>query len=244
MTDEKSVLEQNIRLHQIEAYFYNAIHPEDFNLWEQRRLKREIKQLSAKIDRSLPVMDLASGTGNLSDHLRKEGVRVIACDLSREMLKENRAQDRVQCDATRLPFKDGCFSAITGYSMLHHLPDPCRTMKEVTRVAVPKECFLYFDHDHFLPEKHKSLGHYDFSISDLAGWVLWITMRPRYIGRLFKYALWGRRKHLQNMADMDVVESHERVNTEYLFDILDNSGFDAQIVAYNSGSFLEASRTN
>ena len=239
--DHVTILEQNVRLHRTEAHFYNATHPENYNLFEQRRLKRQVRTLAAQIEPSRGVLDLASGTGNVADHLRRAGINTIACDLSRDMLRENRSQHRVQCDITRLPFKDGCFAAVTAYSVFHHLPDPGRTTREVCRVAA-ENCVLYFDHDHFLPQSHKTLGHYPFTATDLAGWLAWLVLHPKYVKRLFQYALWGRQRHLRNMGQLDQAESHDRVRAEELAGILETEGFHVQLVSYGRGSFLWAGR--
>ncbi len=241
-TNHQVVLEQNIRLHEIEAYFYNATHPENFNVFEQIRLKRKVRKLSTEVEASLPVLDLASGTGNVSNHLKTAGLRPIACDLSLEMLKENPSEYKVRCDITRLPFRDGCFGAVTAYSVFHHLPDPAGTMEEVGRVAA-EQCVLYFDHDHFLPQESRTLGDYPFTISDLIGWILWLVLHPKYVKRLFHYALWGRNIHLRNIRKLDQAESHERVEPERLMRILEEKGFRAHLVSYRRGSYLEAWRT-
>ena len=239
--DHQAVLEQNIKLHETEAYFYNATHPENYNVFEQRRLKKKVGELAVSINSSLPVLDLASGTGNVSNHMKSAGLKPIACDLSLEMLKENPSDYRVRCDITRLPFRDGCFGAVTAYSVLHHLPDPTRTMEEAGRVAA-EQCVLYFDHDHFLPRDSRTLGDYPFTLSDFIGWVLWVILHPRYIKRLFQYALWGRKIHLRNVRKLNQAESHERVNPEGLLRILESKGFRVQFGSHRAGSYLEAWR--
>jgi len=240
-TDHRTVLEHNIRLHETEAYFYNATHPENFNVFEQRRLKREVRKLSTEVEPSLPVLDLASGTGNVSDRLREAGLSPVACDLSPDMLRENCAEHKVRCDVTRLPFKDSSFGAVTAYSVFHHLPDPASAVEEIGRVAAP-QCVLYFDHDRFLPREEGTLGNYPFTVSDLLGWLLWLALHPRYIKRLFQYALWGRKAHLRNIRGLDQAESHERTNPEELVRILEREGFRVNLGRHRGGSFLKAYR--
>jgi len=241
IVDHQSVLEQNIRLHETEAYFYNTTHPENFNVFEQKRLKHQVRKMAMEAGPSLPVLDLASGTGNVSNHLKTAGLKPITCDLSLEMLKENPSEYKVRCDITRLPFRDGCFGAVTAYSVFHHLPDPTSTIEEVDRVAAER-CVLYFDHDHFLPQESRTLGDYPFTISDLFGWVLWLVLHPKYIKRLFQYALWGRKVHLRNMRGLDQAESHERVEPESLVRILEEKAFRVQLGRHRGGSYLKAWR--
>jgi len=239
--EHRRVLEQNIRLHETEAYFYNATHPENFNVFEQRRLKRELRRLAGEADPTLPVLDLASGTGNVSDHLKAMSLRTVACDLSLEMLRENRAEHRVRCDATCLPFKDASFGAATAYSVFHHLPDPVSTVHEVGRVVAARG-MLYFDHDHFLPQSGKGLKGYPFTLLDLFGWGGWLVLHPGYLGRLFRYALWGRRRHRRNLRGLNQAESHDRVQPERLVAALESKGFRVELGRHRGGSYLRAVR--
>jgi SAM-dependent methyltransferase len=42
--------------------------------------------------------------------------------------------DCCQADAARLPFKEGYFSAVVGFDILEHVPDPDRVLRECNRV--------------------------------------------------------------------------------------------------------------
>ena len=95
MTELYSRTRQNIEYHRTEAHFYNATHPEIYNLAEQKRLSRQIHKLVAELAPSLPVLDLGSGTGNIAEKVQRRGVQVIACDISTDMLKENKAKHKV-----------------------------------------------------------------------------------------------------------------------------------------------------
>ncbi len=237
----RTVLEQNIRLHRTEAYFYDATHPENFNVFEQARLKRELRRLAGAIGPGRPVLDIASGTGNIARHLEKMGVPVVACDLSPEMLHENPARHRVLCDVTRLPFRSGSFAAVTSYSVFHHLPDPCQALEEVARVSA-EDGVLYLDHDHFLPHRVKALGHYPFTATDLLGWGLWLLAHPRHLRRLWQYARWGRRRHLRNISGLDKAEDHQRVDTPAMVTTLERAGFRVELFRHRGGSALRARR--
>jgi SAM-dependent methyltransferase len=43
----------------------------------------------------------------------------------------------VRADATRLPFRDGSFDAVTALNVLYHLPNPMPALREARRVARP-----------------------------------------------------------------------------------------------------------
>jgi ubiquinone/menaquinone biosynthesis C-methylase UbiE len=99
------------------------------------------------------VLDVATGTGRLPRALLRqppfEG-RVIGLDLSRRMLHEavlRTAQfaDRLTFiwqDASRLPFEDDTFDAVTCIEALEFVPGPPRMLEELVRVLRPGGALL------------------------------------------------------------------------------------------------------
>src|ERR1700722_6800825 len=63
------------------------------------------------------ILDLAAGTGTSSVPFQLAGASVVACDFSLGMLTVGRERnpdlDFAAGDATRLPFRDGVFDAVT-----------------------------------------------------------------------------------------------------------------------------------
>lgn len=96
------------------------------------------------------MLDVATGTGRLpllmASHADFNG-RVIGLDLSRRMLDAaaQKAADQhfgdfitlMQHSAQPLPFRDGCFDAVTCLEALEFLPDPPAALAEMVRVLRP-----------------------------------------------------------------------------------------------------------
>ncbi|MBW3085662.1 Demethylmenaquinone methyltransferase [Austwickia sp. TVS 96-490-7B] len=87
------------------------------------------------------VLDIAAGTGVSSAAFQDAGVRVVPADFSLGMLKQGR-QDRphlpfVAADATRLPFADGAFDAVTISYGLRNVRDYPAALREFARVTKP-----------------------------------------------------------------------------------------------------------
>ncbi len=93
------------------------------------------------------VLDVGTGTGRLPRLLlQEEGFRgrVIGVDYALRMLREA-AQQRpgderclwVQQEASRLPFADATFTAVTCLEVLEFTPNPRRTLQELVRVLQP-----------------------------------------------------------------------------------------------------------
>ncbi len=85
------------------------------------------------------VLDVASGTGLISRLLERHGHKVIALDLSPEMLERARPQGTaVVCAAAEcLPFPDASFDGLTFGYLLRYVADPGATMRELARVLRP-----------------------------------------------------------------------------------------------------------
>lgn len=90
------------------------------------------------------VLDLGSGTGNLSVRLKGMGCRVVALDFCLDALACHRAKGDGSClvlaDLTQgLPFKENSFAGIASNNVLYTLPadDQVKAMKEFHRVLKP-----------------------------------------------------------------------------------------------------------
>ncbi|HSA52968.1 MAG TPA: demethylmenaquinone methyltransferase [Yinghuangia sp.] len=87
------------------------------------------------------ILDLAAGTGTSSLPFRDAGATVVPCDFSLGMLREGKRRhpdlDFTAGDATRLPFTDGAFDAVTISFGLRNLNDPGAGLAEMLRVTRP-----------------------------------------------------------------------------------------------------------
>jgi len=85
------------------------------------------------------VLDLAAGTAVSTVELQKSGAWCLAADFSVGMLAAGAARDvpKVAADATRLPFGDGVFDAVTISFGLRNVVDPQAGLREMARVTRP-----------------------------------------------------------------------------------------------------------
>ncbi|MFZ5869218.1 MAG: demethylmenaquinone methyltransferase [Actinomycetota bacterium] len=87
------------------------------------------------------VLDLAAGTGTSSEPFADAGARTVACDFSLGMLRVGRRRrpdlSFVAGDATRLPYADGAFDAVTISFGLRNVVEPERALAEMLRVTRP-----------------------------------------------------------------------------------------------------------
>lgn len=87
------------------------------------------------------VLDLAAGTGTSSEPFADAGAKVVPCDFSFGMLavgKERRPDLPFTAgDATRLPFADASFDAVTISFGLRNVVDTAGALSEMLRVVRP-----------------------------------------------------------------------------------------------------------
>lgn len=87
------------------------------------------------------LLDLAAGTGTSSEPFADEGVRVVPCDFSIGMLQVGKARrpdlSFTAGDATRLPFADASFDAVTISFGLRNVVDTVGALREMLRVTRP-----------------------------------------------------------------------------------------------------------
>ncbi|NED94524.1 demethylmenaquinone methyltransferase [Phytoactinopolyspora alkaliphila] len=87
------------------------------------------------------ILDLAAGTGTSSEPFQAAGATVVPCDFSLGMLRAGKRRRAdlpfVAGDATRLPFADASFDAVTISFGLRNVHDPDTGLREMLRVTRP-----------------------------------------------------------------------------------------------------------
>jgi demethylmenaquinone methyltransferase / 2-methoxy-6-polyprenyl-1,4-benzoquinol methylase len=105
----------------------------------QDRLWRRATRAALQIGPGDRVLDLAAGTAVSTVELGQSGAWCVACDFSVGMLRAgaHRAVPKVAGDATRLPFEDGVFDAVTISFGLRNVVDHLAGLREMARVTRP-----------------------------------------------------------------------------------------------------------
>lgn len=95
-------------------------------------------EMTASADRDLTsILDAGAGSGVSTRVLTEFTERLVALDISREMLTENGAAERVQGDFDHLPFRDDVFDGVAFTASLFLVPDPAVAVAEARRVLHP-----------------------------------------------------------------------------------------------------------
>lgn len=105
----------------------------------QDRFWRRATREALRVGPGDRVLDLAAGTAVSTVELAKSGAWCVACDFSVGMLAAGGARPvpKVAGDATRLPFEDGVFDAVTISFGLRNVVDTVGGLREMARVTRP-----------------------------------------------------------------------------------------------------------
>jgi SAM-dependent methyltransferase len=113
------------------------------------RLSGRLAQFADALTYHIPargrVLDLGCGTGNLARAADAAGLRVTACDISREMLRRAASGGRgavvdwvcLEPRWRRLPFESATFDAVVAASVLEYVDRPVAVLSECARVLRP-----------------------------------------------------------------------------------------------------------
>jgi demethylmenaquinone methyltransferase/2-methoxy-6-polyprenyl-1,4-benzoquinol methylase len=105
----------------------------------QDRFWRRATRAALQVGPGDRVLDLAAGTAVSTVELAKSGAWCVAADFSAGMLAAGAARDvpKVAGDATRLPFDDDVFDAVTISFGLRNVVDHMAGLREMARVTKP-----------------------------------------------------------------------------------------------------------
>jgi ubiquinone/menaquinone biosynthesis C-methylase UbiE len=241
---ERAIWEENLKLHKSEAYYYEVQHPEIYNFVEQRRIRSLIKALRQTVKLRNPLcLDLGSGTGNLLSHIEVAGFDPVACDLSPDMLRYNKAANRILCEVAHLPFRDGVFTLITAYSLFHHLPCLSTALQEMCRVSACCSRF-YIDHEPFC-SIHKCETRIRSPLQrnpfQLLNFMLWIMSKPAIVIKFLRYVFYGRTKHLHYIKGVNFqLTDRSYVDLAIITKMIEEHGYIVKAQTYKTGKLLVA----
>lgn len=107
----------------------------------QARLWRKAVARAVDARPGQKVLDLAAGTGTSSLPFAMDGAYVVPCDFSLGMLREGKKRNPwlplTAGDATKLPFADGVFDAVTISFGLRNVQETDTALRELLRVTKP-----------------------------------------------------------------------------------------------------------
>lgn len=152
--NDRKLIEQNIKQHELIATKYDERHVEINNDVEQQRLGRQLGWAVShlKSENQPYTLDFGCGTGNLTKHLLHLGCHVVTADVTPTFVHNTSALDPSNTTPFQLngedlrEFKDDTFDLVACYSVLHHIPDYKHAVRELIRVVRPGG-IVFIDHE-------------------------------------------------------------------------------------------------
>lgn len=162
----KTLVQQQFGAHAA-AYATSPVHAKGASLGRLVELVRPQSQWQA--------LDIATGAGHTAAAFAPHVARVIASDITAEMLEEARRlaatrglanMEVATADAEALPFEDGRFDLATSRIAPHHFPDVPQFVREVRRVLKPGGTFALVDN--IAPDAVSTPGFTEAELSEAA----------------------------------------------------------------------------
>lgn len=123
--------------------------------------------LAPLLPRGLHIADIGTGTGGMLPYLSEIADRIVAIDLSAQMLRRARARAKslgiervefIKADLASLPLPDASVDAAFAALVLHHAESPARALFEMARIVRPSGTLVVTDlcaHGHeWLRDEH------------------------------------------------------------------------------------------
>jgi ubiquinone/menaquinone biosynthesis C-methylase UbiE len=142
----------------------------DYDAMDHREVNRRfVDDFLAVWNRANPILDVGTGTAQIPIELCRQvpSAQIIGIDLAESMLcvgRKNIQQAGFETairlehqDAKNLPYQDESIAAVISNSIVHHIPEPARVLREMVRVC--QVGGTLFVRDLMRPAESKHLEH-------------------------------------------------------------------------------------
>jgi ubiquinone/menaquinone biosynthesis C-methylase UbiE len=116
-------------------------------IYEMQYAEEQIAKIEAaleglKIEKHSLVLDAGCGTGLLFGYVTDKAETTVGLDISRKILLQAKKRAKnfhsinlILADADNMPLNENIFSHVFGITLIQNMPNPAKTLKEITRVA-------------------------------------------------------------------------------------------------------------
>jgi len=133
---------------------YAKLYDFEINRFSGKAYKEMYRLMAGVLSSDLDVLEVATGTGLIAVNIAAHVRHLEATDFSPKMIskaKKKKAPGNVHFseeDATKLSFEDASFDAVIISNALHIMPDPAKTLLEISRVLKPNGLLIAPNYSH------------------------------------------------------------------------------------------------
>lgn len=133
---------------------YAKLYDFEINRFSGKAYKEMYRFMAGVLSSDLDVLEVATGTGLIAVNIAAHVRHLEATDFSPKMIskaKKKKAPGNVHFsveDATKLSFEDASFDAVIISNALHIMPDPVKTLLEISRVLKPNGLLIAPNYSH------------------------------------------------------------------------------------------------
>jgi len=160
----------NILHHDVEAEFFEKMHPEGSSLYERSQVSKNFDYIRSNSTGNELCVDVGCGTGFVTSIELPFYKTVVATDISKRMLEVVRKRfgqfnslSLLLCDAESLPLRREIADLVSVSSVLHHLPRPFNSITEISRV-LKEGGFLYVTREPNLQRLRRFFDFFDHAV--------------------------------------------------------------------------------
>lgn len=203
---QERILQANIDEHEKEADYYDIIHTEIFNTYEQDRITRSLCTIMQPYPHKSSILDVGCGTGNITIKLIDMNyTNITSLDLSPAMINQlkkkltGRSPELLIRDLdTHLETSQDRYTVIIMSSVLHHLPNYLSSLITLSE-RLCRGGTLYITHEPIPPENEtiltRILLNTDYLYHLLRYILLIITGKLVYLNRDCTYSDYHTGEH-------------------------------------------------
>ena len=133
---------------------YAKLYDFEINRFSGKAYKEMYRLMAASLSPDMNVLEVATGTGLIAVNIAALVRHVDATDFSPKMIeaaKKKKAPGNIDFsveDATALSFANNSYDAVIVSNALHIMPDPAKTLANISRVLKPKGLLIAPSYSH------------------------------------------------------------------------------------------------
>lgn len=240
---DKNLLVKRVNISKFnDSAMYGWVHSGSYNRFERFLIRKVLK---SKLALREFAVDIGCGPGlvlremcNIYDHCVGVDISPGILQCAKDYLKfeEKRNVDLLLADVEHMPFENSAFDTATMYSVLHHLPNINRSLKEINRVMSSRSHLVLFHEPnevHIRRIFEKTLNR---MLRKVRAVLLWSIHKTKWLQ--YKQEAQRRLTTLGKLERLADLHTQKGFSVSQMRRLLEQSGFDVIQIEGRNQSFM------